>query len=70
MGKMASSCKMVVQYRLSWSYQITPYEAIYGQKHLLVASYLPSASKVWGLNITLHTRESILHKTFWLWIKI
>jgi hypothetical protein len=33
----------------------------YGQKSLLVTSYLLGASKVWEMDHTLHTREAILH---------
>jgi hypothetical protein len=40
---------------------MTPYEVVYGQKPLLVTSYLLGTSKVHVVDNTLHTREAILH---------
>jgi hypothetical protein len=39
---------------------MTPYEVVYGQKPLSVASYVPSNSKVHAVDRTLHTRETII----------
>jgi hypothetical protein len=39
---------------------MTPFETVYGQKPPLVLSYLPSASKVQVVNLTLTAREAIL----------
>jgi hypothetical protein len=60
MGTMASPCRMVVQDLLSWSYQNTPSEVVYGQNPLSVTSYLPDTSKVQTMDHTLHTRDVIL----------
>jgi hypothetical protein len=40
---------------------MTPYEAVYGQKPPSVLSYLPGASKVHVVDLTLTTQEDILH---------
>jgi hypothetical protein len=40
---------------------MTPYEAIYGPKPLLVASYVQGTSKVLAIDRTLHTREAIIY---------
>jgi hypothetical protein len=40
---------------------MTPFEAVYGQKPPSVLSYLPGASKVQAVDLTLTTREAILH---------
>ena len=37
---------------------MTPYEVVYGQKPLLVASYVPRTSKVDVVDRTLHTKEA------------
>lgn len=39
---------------------MTPYEIVYGQKPLLVASYLLGTSKVHEVDRTLHIGEAIL----------
>jgi hypothetical protein len=39
---------------------MTPFEAVYGHKPPSVLSYLPSASKVHVVDLTLTTREAIL----------
>jgi hypothetical protein len=39
---------------------MTPFEAIYGQKPPSVLSYLPGASKVQAIDLTLKVREAIL----------
>jgi hypothetical protein len=41
--------------------RMTPFEAIYGQKPPSVLSYLPGASKVQEVDLTLTAREAILH---------
>jgi hypothetical protein len=40
--------------------KMTPYEAVYGQNPLLVASYVPGTSKVHAVDTTLHTRKTII----------
>jgi hypothetical protein len=40
---------------------MTPFEAVYGQKPPSVLSYLPGASKVQAVDLTLTSREAILH---------
>jgi hypothetical protein len=40
---------------------MTPFEVIYGQKPPSVLSYLPGASKVQAVDLTLISREAILH---------
>jgi hypothetical protein len=40
---------------------MTPFEAVYGQKPPSVLSYLPGASKVQAVDLTLTNREAILH---------
>jgi hypothetical protein len=40
---------------------MTPFEVVYGQKPPSVLSYLPGASKVQAVDITLIAREAILH---------
>ena len=39
---------------------MTPFEAVYGQKPPSVLSYLPGASKVQAVDLTLTDREAIL----------
>jgi hypothetical protein len=39
---------------------MTPFEAVYGQKPPSVLSYLPGASKVQAVDLTLIAREAIL----------
>jgi hypothetical protein len=39
---------------------MTPFEAIYGQKPPSVLSYLPGASKVQAVELTITAREAIL----------
>ena len=39
---------------------MTPFEAVYGQKPPSVLSYLPGASKVQAVDLTLTAREAIL----------
>jgi hypothetical protein len=41
--------------------RMTPFEAVYGQKPPSVLSYLPGASKVQAVDLTLTAREAILH---------
>jgi hypothetical protein len=41
--------------------RMTPFEAVYGQKTLLVLSYLPGVLKVQAVDQTLIVREVILH---------
>ena len=40
---------------------MTPFEAVYGQNPPLVLSYLPGASKLQVVDLTLIAREAILH---------
>jgi hypothetical protein len=40
---------------------MTPFKFFYGQKALLVASYLLNTSKVHEVDYILHSREAILH---------
>ena len=40
---------------------MTPFEVVYGQKPPSVLSYLPGASKVQAVDLTLTSREAILH---------
>ena len=39
---------------------MTPFEAVYGQKPPSVLSYLPGASKVQAVDLTLTAQEAIL----------
>jgi hypothetical protein len=41
--------------------RMTPFEVVYGQNPPSVLSYLPGASKVQAVDLTLTTREAILH---------
>jgi hypothetical protein len=40
---------------------MTPFEAVYGQKTPSILSYLPGASKIQAVDLTLIAREAILH---------
>jgi hypothetical protein len=40
---------------------MTPFEVVYGQKPPSILSYLPGASKVQAVDLTLTAREAILH---------
>jgi hypothetical protein len=40
---------------------MTPFEVVYGQKPPSVLSYLPGASKVQAVDLTLTSREAILY---------
>jgi hypothetical protein len=51
---------MVVQHFIPYNTHMTPFEAVYGQKPPSVLSYLPGASKVQAVDLTLTAREAIL----------